>query len=627
MKGFFKWFKPGAKMKRWLFLVLVGVVLACYGISTLLVEKELDFEKLIKIIASFVTGFTCIVLGMVYMQKRTLELFVQETDMRKTSKNLDAGVNALIFDKKIYNEGPKIVVIGGGSGLNSVLKGLKYYTSNITAIVPITDLENKKSSSREILEMLPMEEIKNSLVALSSEEEKMDQVLNHKFQEGKLEKITFGDIFIKTMLDLHGNFAQAIEEVRKVLNITGRVIPVTLEEIKVCAELEDGTIVKDKNKITDVVDDRISKINRVFISPSNCRPAPGVLEAIREADAIVIGPGSLYKSIIPGLLVNGVSRAIKENTKAFKIYVSNIMTEPGQTDDYGIYDHIKAIIEHSGGGKGIINYCIYDTGEIVPEYVRKYNLKGSEVVEKDVQKVKNEGIYLVQRDLVKIENDYIRHNPDAIATTIIELICDDLKFRDMHNDSQFMILNTKYKAKSRELKKLDRYFMQDKSKYRKKNKKKSKFYNKYPNRIDLIKESNSKINQKDLKIKQRKSDTINKEIDKSKNLQVRKTTTKNVSQEDVISKMKEQRRRELLKQAEEEKRNLQEDVVKIKKEKEKVNSTEVKNVTRRSRTGSTTKTGQENKKVTKRKTSKEEEMTPEEIERQKFLDTINKLRR
>lgn len=638
MKGFFKWFKPGTKMKRWIFLVLVGVILACYGVATLLVEKELNFIKLIKIVVSFVTGFTCIVMGMVYMQKRTLELFVQGTDTRKSNKNLDSEVNALIFDKKIYNEGPKIVVIGGGSGLNAVLKGLKYYTNNITAIVPITDCEKKKNNSREILEMLPVEEIKNSLIALSSEEEKMEQVINHRFHEGRIENISFGDLFIKTMLDLHGNFAQAIEEVRKVLNITGKVIPVTLEEIKVCAELEDGTIIRDKDKIPEIVDDRISKINRIFISPSNCRPAPGVIDAIKDADAIVIGPGSLYKSIIPGLLVNGVSRAIKENTNAFKIYISNIMTEPGQTDDYGISDHIKAIIDHSGGGKGVINYCIYDTGEIVPEYVRKYNLKGAEVVDKDVQKVKNEGIFLIQRDLVKIEGEYIRHNPDAIAAAIIELICDDLKFRDMHNDSQFMILNTKYKAKSRELKKIDRYFMKNKSKFNRKNRKKSKFYNKYSDRIDSIKESNVKIKEKEHK--QRKNESIKKEVTEKNRTSTERpsqikitTTARKVSQEDVIAKMKEQRRRELLKQAEEEKKALNNELSNIKKDEKNTDVEEIKSVTRRTRTVSKVPSQEIEKKtrVTKRKTDKEKEkeaeMTQEEIERQKFLDTINRLRR
>ena len=210
-----------------------------------------------------------------------------------------------------------------------------------------------------------------------------------------------------------------------------------MEEIKICAELEDGTVIESKDKIPEVINNKACKISRIFINPSNCKPASGVIEAIEEADAIVIGPGSLYTNVIPNLLVKGVAKAIKES-KAFKIYVSNIMTEPGQTDNYSLSEHIKAINDHAG--KGVIEYCIYDTGEIIPEYIRKYNLQGSELVEQDTSKVKVEGVSLIQRNLSQIENGYIRHNPDAIAASIIQLICDDLKFNNMENNTQYVML-------------------------------------------------------------------------------------------------------------------------------------------------------------------------------------------
>ena len=282
------------------------------------------------------------------------------------------------------------------------------------------------------------------------------------------------------------------------------MLPVTLEEIKICAELEDGTVIESKNKIPDMVNEKTSKINRVYINPSNCKPAPGVLEAIAEADSIIIGPGSLYTNIIPNLLVKGVSKAIRES-KAFKIYVSNLMTEPGQTDNYTLSDHIKAIHEHAG--KGVIEYCIYDTGEIVPEFIRKYNMEGSELVEQDVSKAKVEGIHLLQRDLSYIDEEHIRHNPDAIAACVIELICDDLKFKDMQNDTQYVLLNDKLKGAKKTMKASAKEIAKEREKKkqpRKDTNKKSKFYKKYQERIESIQEAELKMKQKEMKEKAKK---------------------------------------------------------------------------------------------------------------------------
>ena len=150
--------------------------------------------------------------------------------------------------------------------------------------------------------------------------------------------------------------------------MVGQVIPATLDEMQIVAELANGYIVSEKSRIPEVVSEKLTKINRITISPSNCKPAPGVVEAIKEADCIVIGPGSLYTNVIPNLLINGINKAIKESS-AIKVYISNIMTEPGQTDNYSVADHINAILSHCG--TGIVDYCIYDTGEIVPEYIKK----------------------------------------------------------------------------------------------------------------------------------------------------------------------------------------------------------------------------------------------------------------
>lgn len=481
MNGFFKWFKSGAKIKRWIFLMLVGIVLVCYGMAKILVTDEMGFKELALIVLIFVAGFAFAILSIIYIQKRTLEILVEESDTRELEDK--SKVKSLIFNKKIYNQGPKIVVIGGGAGLNTVLKGLKNYTDNITAIVTVSDYGETGNKSRKNLGTLPLDDIKDSLIALSANEQQMSCLLNLNMNNSKLEGLKFGDIYLTAMKEAIGDFAMSIQESSKILNMTGKVLPVTLDQIKICAELDDGTVVECRDKIPEMVSQRISKINRIYISPTNIRVAPGVIDAIKEADAIVIGPGSLYTNVIPNLLVPGVSKAIRE-ASGFKIYVSNIMTEYGQTDDYSLYDHIKAIIDHAG--KGIVDYCIYDTGEIVPEYIRQYNKEGAELVEQDVSKVKDEGIKLIQRNLSTVENDRIRHNPDAIATSIIQLICDDLRFRDMQNDAQFIMLDNKIKDTKKKMK------TNKKKSSKKKNEKKrsnSKFYAKYNDRIQSIQES------------------------------------------------------------------------------------------------------------------------------------------
>ena len=483
MKGFLEWFKSSSKMKRWIFLILIGVVVICFAISKILVTNKLESVKdVLIIVVGFVIGFISIIVGLVHMNKRTLELLVEKTDKRE-EKNL----NSLIFNRKVYSQGPKIVVIGGGTGLNTVLKGLKKYTDNLTAIVTVSDYGEASTDSRKILETLPLEDIKESMVALASNEDEMNNLLNYKFEDGKLKSLSFGDIYLLAMQNVYKDFSKSVKQSSEVLNITGKVLPVTMEEMKICAELEDGTVVENREDIPEMVNRKSSKINRIFINPTNCRVAPGVAEAIEEADAIIIGPGNLYTNVLPNLLVKGVTRAIK-NCRGFKIYISNIMTEPGQTHEYSLSDHIKAIIDHVG--EGVIDYCIYDTGEIVPEIIRKYNEEGSELVDQDTAKAKSMGMHLLKRDLATVDGERIRHNPDAIAASIVELICEDLKFRDMQNNPEYMILNDKLKFKKKKIKE------KKKHKVGKLNnldeEKRSKFLNKYQDRIKSIKESDKK---------------------------------------------------------------------------------------------------------------------------------------
>ena len=413
MKGIFYWFKDSSKMKRWIMLILVGIVFSSFGMANMIVSEEaISFGQAAKIIAYFVIGFTCVVLGLVFINKRNMELFIEATDYR-LDKDEKVNVNSLIFNKTVYNQGPKIVVIGGGSGLNNTLEGLKKHTSNITAVVTVSDYGENFGENNETMLYRQLEDIKNGISSLALDDNsKMKDLLSYKFKEGALNGVSFSDLYFAAMDDISKSSADAIKDSNEIFKICGKVLPVTKDKMKICAELENGYLIEEKSKIAETVYDKLTKINRVYLNPTNCKALPEVIEAIREADGIIIGPGSLYTNVIPNLLVNGVSRAIRES-KAVKLYVCNIMTEPGLTDNYSVADHINAIVEHCG--EGLIDYCLYDTGEVIPEYIKKYNLDGAELVEQDLSDIKDKRIKFIKEDMSVIKDDFVRHNSMLIA--------------------------------------------------------------------------------------------------------------------------------------------------------------------------------------------------------------------
>lgn len=504
MSGLMQWFKSSNKMKRWIFLILIGIMLACYGLAKILVMKEISFTEVGQVVVIFVLGFLAIVLGLIFLNKRTLEVLIESTDERMENRK-NVNVKSLIFNKTVYDKGPNIVVIGGGTGLDTVLYGMKKYTNNLTAIVTISDYGEAATNSRKELQMLPLGDVKDSIISLANKDGQIDKLFNYEFTKGKLRGLNFSDIYFSAMQEINGNFEDSIIKSNEVLNMVGKVIPVTLDEMKIVAELANGYIVEEKSRIPEVVSDKITKINRILISPTNCKPAPGVIDAIKNADCIIIGPGSLYTNVIPNLLVNGVTKAIKESS-AIKVYISNIMTEPGQTDNYSVSDHLNAIIDHCG--PGVVDYCIYDTGEIIPEFIKKYNKGGQDLVDQDIEKVR--GIKFLQRNLAVVSDDFIRHDPNLVASSIIELICDDLKYQDKQNDPQYMMLNNKLREEKRinktkkEMKKKEK-----KDKAGKRIKSKSKFINKYSERIASIRESDRKARKKSEKESKKKRRTTN----------------------------------------------------------------------------------------------------------------------
>lgn len=315
----------------------------------------------------------------------------------------------------------RVVVIGGGTGQSIFLRGLKKITPNITAVVTVADDGGGSGALRSDLGMLPPGDIRNCLLALANIEPTMQEVMQYRFEDGGLKGQSFGNLFLAAMNGLYGNFETAVYKLSEIFNITGRVLPVTLESIDLVAKLSNGNIIKGESKIPKEVRKQKSKIEEVYLEPQDAKPLDDVINSIYEADFVIMGPGSLYTSIIPNLLVEGVVEAIRESS-ATKIYIPNVMTQPGETDKYNVLDHVKTINKHTKDN--LIDYIIVNN-EIIPNSVfDKYKKDGADQVLLDKQQrvdLNNMGIKIIEGDLLEIKDDYIRHHADSICDIINQI--------------------------------------------------------------------------------------------------------------------------------------------------------------------------------------------------------------
>ncbi|MEQ2129636.1 YvcK family protein [Caldanaerobacter subterraneus KAk] len=313
---------------------------------------------------------------------------------------------------------PRIVAIGGGTGLSTMLRGLKLFTTNITAVVTVADDGGGSGILREDLGILPPGDIRNCILALANTEPTMEQLLQYRFTEGMLKGQSFGNLFLAAMIGISNSFEEAVKRMSEVLAVSGKVLPVTVEDVRLIAELENGTIIKGESKIPEIQQKENSRIKRIYLEPSPAAPFEEVLVDILNAEAIVLGPGSLYTSVIPNLLVDGICDAI-ETSKAIKIYVCNIMTQPGETLGYTATDHIKALFDH---GLKSLDYVIVNKGDIPEEYRQRYIRDLSEPVKYDKEEIEKMGIKVVEEDLVAVKQEYIRHDEQKLAEIIVDLI-------------------------------------------------------------------------------------------------------------------------------------------------------------------------------------------------------------
>jgi len=383
-------------MRKYLCFFILSIIFAICGITYLVIVRGLSFLDVILIILSILI-FIFLLIGM----------------YRKMDNN------GLIGTQRLLRRGPKLVVIGGGTGLSTLLRGLKNFTTNITAVVTVADDGGSSGWIREDLGILPPGDIRNCILALSHTEPIMEKLLQYRFAEGSLKGQSFGNLFIAAMNGISENFKEAIKKISDVLAVTGQVLPVTLENIRLCAELEDGTVICGESLIPVKQQELGVPIKRVFLEPEEVEPLDEVITAILEADAVVLGPGSLYTSILPNLLVKGVSDAINLSN-AVKIYVSNIMTQPGETTGYSVSDHVRALVENGKIKK--IDYVIVNNGKIPENFLKRYENEGAFPVEKDYSFLKGFGTYVIEDDFVSIKYDYLRHNEIKLALKIIEVI-------------------------------------------------------------------------------------------------------------------------------------------------------------------------------------------------------------
>ena len=338
--------------------------------------------------------------------------------------------NKLFYKEKVLIKGPKIVVIGGGTGLSVLLRGLKEYTSNITAIVTVADDGGGSGILREDLGMLPPGDIRSCLLALANTEPAMEKLLQHRFKDGKLKGQNFGNLFIAAMNEIHGNFEVAIKEMSNVLAVTGKVLPMTLEDVKLFARLKNGIVIEGESNIPEKNKEIGSQIEDVFIKPKKVYPLKEAIEAINEADCIVLGPGSLYTSVIPNLLVREIVKLI-ENSKAIRIYIPNVMTQPGETDNYSVLNHTEAIIKHAK--KEIIDYIITNIEDIPDDTLKKYYDDGAKpvIITEQEEKILNEmNIKVIKDTLIDVKKNYIRHDAVKLSQIIVELVNEKKMKRD-----------------------------------------------------------------------------------------------------------------------------------------------------------------------------------------------------
>lgn len=421
-----KLFLPGLKIKRWLFVFSIGLICSVIGLTVifnlrvlggieqriLILFNELFANRQVIIFIGafvFLFGILLSVIAFYETVKSVLQAFNPAEFER---------IMQVVYEKKQLDKGPKVVAIGGGTGLSTILRGFKEFTNNITAVVVVSDDGGSSGRLRKEFGVLPPGDIRNCLVALADKEPLMEKLFQHRFSgpEG-LKDHSFGNLFITTLSEVSGDFLQAVKESSKILAVRGKVLPVTLTNVMLNAETLKGEIISGE---TAIGANRSGGIRRVFLEPEDCHSIPEVMEAIADADIVIMGPGSLYTSIMPNLLIGDIIRSLKR-TQAARVFICNVMTQPGETDGYSAYDHVDAVIKHAGK---VIDYVFVNEGKIKEEVLERYEKEGRFPVANDCEKIEALGIKCIIGDFSS-SSDLARHDGLKIAKEILNEVLKD----------------------------------------------------------------------------------------------------------------------------------------------------------------------------------------------------------
>jgi len=416
---FFKWLRPGILVKRWFVVSVLGVLLIVLGlaISARLtpIRMILDFfsrtiDVLVTLLPRQVSGPLAIGLGLVLLWLGQRRLFMGLIQALMPGRNPREAIVDQIIAHHTLNRGPKLVAIGGGTGLSNLLRGLKKYSANITAIVTVADDGGSSGRLRREQGMLPPGDIRNCLAALADEERLVTELFQYRFDTGEgLAGHSFGNLFLTAMTHITGDLERAIRASSEVLSVRGRVLPATIEDMVLYAHLEDGRYVEGESQITNAR----GKIVRIGCKPDRPKAVPQSVADIFEADLLILGPGSLYTSIIPNLLIPEIAEALISR-QAPCIYVCNIMTQPGETDGFTVADHVHSIDRVVG--QGIIDLVIGQKSPPSAPTQDLYRRNGSTFVYLDRERLE---CPVLAVDVMAEENGKVSHDPDKLANVIM----------------------------------------------------------------------------------------------------------------------------------------------------------------------------------------------------------------
>lgn len=423
-----RWLSPGIGVKRWALLLSAGVLLVSAGVALIVNVQLLGwlesavFQVALSLLILTGGMLSPMLFGSLLILGGALIVFV---GLRGTIRSIagallppsqDMPLVDVLRQQRRRGRGRRIVVIGGGTGLSTLLRGLKEYTDNITAVVTVFDDGGSSGRLRRELGILPPGDIRDCLVALAESEPLMTDLFEYRFHGGALDGHAFGNLFIASLAGVTGDLESAIKQTSKVLNIRGRVLPSAVEDVVLVAEFTDGTVIEGESEITKAG----RRIRSVALKPEDVAPAPEVLEAIAEAELIVLGPGSLYTSVIPNLLVRGVADALRGNRIAPRLYVCNVMTQPGETDGYAASDHVRAL--QALIGPDTVTHVLVNTQPPRSRaLLARYEAEGARPVAADLEALRALGVEPIPARLISEEN-VVRHDPAALARALLHVL-------------------------------------------------------------------------------------------------------------------------------------------------------------------------------------------------------------